>query len=72
MSGFAPPRRDCPSAHSLAPLPQSWDIATELKALHRHVTELTACVNDLQRQLDALQAPEPAAKKRPAPAEPKP
>jgi hypothetical protein len=70
MSGFAPAKREgCPSMAHLKPLPESWDTVTELKALHRYVIELTGCVEDLQRQLDALQAPERPTKK-PA-AEPK-
>lgn len=64
MSGFAPPK-SCPSTRKLTPLPQSWDIATEVRALHRHVAELTECIDNLQQQLAALQAPERPTKRPP-------
>ena len=48
MSGWAAPK-GCPSAHDLKPLAESWDVVTELKALHRYVTELAGCIQDLQR-----------------------
>jgi len=72
MSGFAAPKpkSGCPSARQLKPLGESWDTVTELKALHRFVLELATCIEDLQRQLDALQAPERPTKRPPA--EPKP
>ena len=63
MTDFASAPRGCPSARQLKPLGESWDTVTEIRALHRFVVELADCIADLQRQLDALQAPERPPKK---------